>query len=73
MLDQSDPTKSEVSIVVTDLNGTVTYADYSVTLPDTFDPVAQTFDLLSEELWAMVRTMSISACVSPRPSPTHRW
>jgi hypothetical protein len=48
VLDQSDPTKSEVGIVVTDLNGTVTYADYSVTLPDTFDPVAQTFDLLSE-------------------------
>jgi hypothetical protein len=48
VLDQSDPTKSEVAIVVTDLNGTVTYADYSVTLPDTFDPVAQTFDLLSE-------------------------
>jgi hypothetical protein len=48
VLDQSNPTKSEVAIVVTDLNGTVTYADYSVTLPDTFDPVAQTFDLLSE-------------------------
>jgi|GEM_PF-531539 hypothetical protein len=48
VLDQSDPTKSEVAIVVTDLNGTVTYADYAVTLPDTFDPVAQTFDLLSQ-------------------------
>jgi hypothetical protein len=47
VLDQSDPTKSEVGIVVKDLNGTVTYADYAVTLPDTFDPVAETFDLLS--------------------------
>jgi hypothetical protein len=47
VLDQSDPTKSEVAITVTDLNGTVTYADYAVILPDTFDPVAQTFDLLS--------------------------
>ena len=27
VLDQSDPTKSEVAIVVTDLNGTVTYAE----------------------------------------------
>ncbi len=73
VLDQSDPTKSEVGIVVTDLNGTVTYADYSVTLPDTFDPVAQTFDLLSSGTLSDGQVMSISACVSPRRAPTRRW
>ena len=47
VLDQSDQTKSQVGIVVTDLNRTVTYANYSITLPDTFDPVAQAYDLVA--------------------------
>jgi hypothetical protein len=47
VLDQSTVSLSEVGIEVKDLNGTTTFADYQVTLPDTYDPQTGAFDLTS--------------------------
>ena len=47
VLDNSTATVSEVGIQVTDLPGTTNFADYTVTLPDTYDPQTGAFDLTS--------------------------
>ena len=48
LLDHSTPTSTEVRVVVKGIGASpVTYADYSVTLPSSYNPSAQSFDLQS--------------------------
>jgi hypothetical protein len=47
--DQSTPSSTAVRVVVTGLGASpVTYADYGVTLPASYNPSAQSFDLVSD-------------------------